>query len=139
MFEITRTAGEVLRRVEGEATLRGANLRGADLAGANLRGANLRGANLRGADLREANLRGADLCDADLGEHRVLRIDGLLWPVIITPTDLSIGCERHTHAAWAAFGTRDLAAMDGKNAVEFWREHKKWLLERCAWAAESPE
>ena len=48
------------------ANLRGANLRGAYLCGANLYGANLCDASLRGANLRGANLRDAYLCGANL-------------------------------------------------------------------------
>ena len=64
-------AKTVTEALEGDADLRGADLRDADLCGANLRGADLRGADLRdanlcGANLRDANLRGANLRGADL-------------------------------------------------------------------------
>jgi hypothetical protein len=66
----------------GDANLRGANLGGADLRGADLRDANLRGANLGGADLRDANLRGANLGGADLrgADLRPFRDD--IWAVL---------------------------------------------------------
>jgi len=55
----------------GDADLRGTDLRDADLIGANLRrtdltDANLTGADLRGANLTDADLRGANLTDAYL-------------------------------------------------------------------------
>ena len=59
-------AKTVTEALEGDADLRGADLRDADLCGANLRGADLRGANLCGANLCGADLRDANLCDADL-------------------------------------------------------------------------
>ena len=112
------------------ANLYGANLRGADLTDANLTDANLYGANLYGADLRDANLTGANLQG-----QSILQIDGLHWPVLITPEYLQIGCEKHPHEDWRSFDDRRIAEMDGKEALKFWKENKDWLLARCDWAA----
>jgi hypothetical protein len=136
------------------ANLRGANLRGADLYGANLRGANLRGAdlyganlygaNLRGADLYGANLRGADLYGANLyganlrganleGEKLAIApvlIGGLTWDVCISESYMRIGCQRHTHGEWKEFDDESIAGMSG-NALEFWNQHKAWILAAC--------
>ena len=148
----SRFTGNVLKEVDAadlrgadlcDADLRGANLRGADLRGANLRGADLRGANLLGADLREADLRGADLRDANLlganlrGEKLKsipVFICGLTWFVTVTNEYLTIGCQRHTHAEWAAFSDEQIAGMaDG--ALDFWQMWKPSLLSVCAFQA----
>ena len=140
------------------ANLRGANLRGAYLRGANLRGANLEEAYLRGADLRGANLRGANLEGADLGgadlrgayreganlERANLRgakwadkvtiskipiqLTGLRWPVTILDAHLQIGCQLHSLYDWVQFDDAAIAAMDGREALRFWRGHKEVLM-----------
>ncbi|MGL5218508.1 MAG: pentapeptide repeat-containing protein [Plesiomonas shigelloides] len=133
------------------ANLRGANLRGANLRGANLRGAHLRGANLRGADLYGANLHGADLYDANLyganlhgadlydanldGEKLTkppIQINNLHWFVLISEDYLRIGCQRFTHEEWRDFDNRQIAEMDGREALKFWAAWKAPLLAMCA-------
>jgi hypothetical protein len=138
----------------GGAYLRGADLRGAYLRGADLRGAYLRGADLRGADLRGAYLGGADLGDADLrgadlrgaylggaylggaylgGEKLAiapLSFTGLYWDVLITESYMTIGCQRHEHAAWKQFSDEEIAEM-ADNASAFWKQNKTWLLAAC--------
>jgi len=133
-----------------DANLRGANLRYADLRGADLCGANLRDADLRGADLCDADLRGADLCDANLcgadlrgadlcganlrGEKLKsipVFIYGLKWFVTVTNEFLTIGCQRHTHAEWAAFSDEQISDMD-EGALNFWQMWKPSLLSVCA-------
>jgi uncharacterized protein YjbI with pentapeptide repeats len=127
------------------ADLSDANLSGADLSRANLYGASLYGASLSGADLSGVNLRGADLYGASLygaslsgatidGEKikiNPLCITGLHWWVLITDGFMRIGCQRHSHAEWAAFDDAAIAAMDG-NAAEFWAENKLGLMAMCA-------
>ena len=127
------------------ANLRGANLTGAELYSAELTGANLAHANLTGAkltsakltdaDLTEAGLTGANLYGADLQGQGILQINGLHWPVLVTPGHLQIGCEKHPHDDWRSFDNRRIAEMDGKEALKFWHENKDWLLDRCDWAA----
>ena len=122
------------------ANLRGANLRAADmrdadmrdaeLCGADLRGANLRGADLRGADLRCADLLGANLCGEKLKSIPVF-IYGLKWFVTVTNEFLTIGCQRHTHAEWAAFSDEQISDMD-EGALNFWQMWKPSLLSVCA-------
>ena len=120
------------------ADLRGADLSGADLSGADLRGADLRGADLRSADLRSADLRGALLSGADLRgailsdailsdailpkNYRIGRLDFGGWPVTVTPTETSIGCQRHANAAWLNADPSWIASMDS-NAAEWWARH----------------
>ena len=117
------------------ANLCGANLRGANLCGANLRGANLCGADLCGADLCGANLRGADLCGANLRGEKLKSIPvfiyGLKWFVTVTNEFLTIGCQRHTHAEWAAFSDEQISDMD-EGALNFWQMWKPSLLSVCA-------
>jgi len=149
-----RFTGNVLKEVDA-ANLRGANLRGANLRGADLRDADLGyadlgyadlcGANLRGANLRGADLRYADLCDADLGYADLcganlcgeklksipVFIYGLKWFVTVTNEFLTIGCQRHTHAEWAAFSDEQISDMD-EGALNFWQMWKPSLLSVCA-------
>ncbi|WP_454917340.1 pentapeptide repeat-containing protein [Xanthobacter sediminis] len=134
----------------GGADLRDADLRGADLGGANLRGADLGGANLRGADLGGADLRGADLRGADLEgakwaagiviQRAPIQIFGLAYPVTILDQHAQIGCQLHSIAAWAAFSGAEIEQIDGRSALEFWRDHKDALLAiaRAAGRGEEP-
>ena len=114
----------------GGAYLRGANLEGANLEGANLGGANLEGAYLRGANLRGANLRGANL----EGEKLTIppaQVISLTWFVLVTPEYMTIGCQRHTHDAWAAFDDDQIQKMEHR-ALGFWQENKAPLMALCA-------
>ena len=116
-----------------DAYLRDAYLSGANLSGANLRDANLSDAYLSGAYLRDANLSGANLSGAKWHNgHPITRIplmvQGLRWSVEIADAHMKIGCQVHSLADWAAFGDSAIAAMDGKDALRFWRAHKDFLL-----------
>ena len=114
------------------ADLHGANLQGANLQGANLQGADLWCADLQGADLHGANLQGADLWCADLQGAdlpAVYRIASLCfggWPITATPTETSIGCERHPNEAWLSWGidAPEIAAMHPR-AVVWWTRHRE--------------
>ena len=115
------------------ANLRGANLVGANLVGANLVGANLDGANLAGAYLVGANLVGANLDGAKLKGGIVInkppiQLFGLHWRVTILDEHMKIGCELHKLSDWAKYDDARIAAMDGRNALRFWRAHKDVLL-----------
>jgi len=121
------------------ANLSGANLYGADLYGADLYGADLSCANLYGANLSGANLYGADLYGADLYGAKIdgeeikklpVQIGGLAWDVLITEGFMRIGCQRHTHEAWAEFGPDEIHDMAG-DATEFWEQWKAILLSIC--------
>jgi len=117
------------------ADLAGVDLSGALLVDADLAGANLSGANLVRANLSGANLTRVNLAVVDLGKKGILQINGLRWPILITPEYMRIGCEKHLHGDWRSFDDRRIAEMDGKEALKFWRDNKDWLLERCEWAA----
>ena len=111
----------------------GADLADAYLAGANLAGANLAGADLAGADLERANLAGADLAGAKWRDGVVIskppiQLYGLHWTVTILDAHMQIGCELHSLAEWAAFNDARIVAMDGRDALRFWRDHKDALL-----------
>ena len=120
-----------------------ANLAGANLAGANLARAHLARAHLAGADLAGADLAGADLADAYLADAYLegakwsgnitltrapLQIYGLRYPITILDAHMQVGCELHTLAEWEAFDDASIVAMDGKDALTFWRAHKSALL-----------
>jgi len=122
-YESTKAA--VVDAVSKRADLRRADLRGAYLQGADLQGADLQGADLRWADLQGADLRGEKLEIAPL----MMQLDR--WDVIITSEYLAIGCQRHTHDAWAKFKRTDISPMaDG--AWDWWKLHKDMLLAACA-------
>jgi hypothetical protein len=117
------------------ANLRDANLRDANLRGANLRGASLSDANLSGADLScsslsDANLSGANLSSASLwncsGERS--RIKSIfvsdVYAITYTSEVLQIGCQKHKFEEWKEFDDRRILEMDGKKALELWREWK---------------
>ena len=122
-------SGMAARFALEKATQSGANLSGAYLSGANLYGANLSGANLYGADLYGANLSGAKIDGEEIKKPPV-QIGGLAWDVLITEGFMRIGCQRHTHEAWAEFGPDEIHDMAG-NATEFWGQWKSILLSIC--------
>jgi hypothetical protein len=103
------------------ANLWGTDLRNTDLRNANLRNANLRDADLRNADLRDADLRGTDLWGADLlGTD--LRIYYGIYTVIVTPSNVQIGCECRTLEQWLALTETDAVNIDDKRVVEAVRQ-----------------
>jgi hypothetical protein len=58
-------------------------------------------------------------------------ISGLLWNVTITDLHMHIGCQFHEIEAWDAFTDEEIVAMDGKDALRFWRENKDILMTRA--------
>jgi len=106
-----------------KATQARANLEGAYLAGAYLAGAYLAGANLAGA-----NLAGAKWRDGVVISKTPIQLYGLHWVVTILDAHMQIGCELHSLAEWAAFDDARIVAMDGRDALRFWRDHKEALL-----------
>ncbi len=134
--------GAYLRGADLEgAYLRGADLSGADLSGADLSGADLSGADLSGADLRGAYLRDADLSGADLSGAEIaddititntpIQLLGLIYDVIIFDKHIKIGCEFHSMADWFCFCDKRIAEMDGKNALNWWRQWNEPLRQIC--------
>ena len=117
-----------------DANLYDANLSGANLYRADLSRANLSRANLYDANLYDANLYGANLSRAKIDGEEIkkppVQIGGLPWPVLITEGFMRIGCQRHTHEAWAEFGPDEIHDMAG-NATEFWGQWKAILLSIC--------
>jgi uncharacterized protein YjbI with pentapeptide repeats len=110
------------------ANLAGANLARANLTGANLACANLAGASLAGANLAYANLAGATWADNITLTRAPLQVYGLRYPITILDAHMQIGCKLHTLAAWEDFDDASIVAMDGKDALTFWRAHKSGLL-----------
>ena len=131
-------SGMEMRAALEKATQERANLAGANLARANLAGANLAGANLAGANLARANLARADLAGADLAGAKwrdgvvisktPIQLYGLHWSVTILDAHMQIGCELHSLAEWSEFDDARIVAMDGRDALRFWRDHKDALL-----------
>ena len=146
------TCANLARANLARANLACANLPGADLTGANLTCANLTRANLACANLTDANLADANLADADLTGANLtdanlaratwrngikitrapIQICGLRWPVMILDNHMEIGCQLHALAEWGAFDDHAIIAMDGRDALKFWRAHKTTLLEIAA-------
>jgi uncharacterized protein YjbI with pentapeptide repeats len=100
----------------------------ANLAGAYLAGANLAGAYLAGANLADAYLAGATWRDGIVINKRPIQLYGLHYVVTILDAHMQIGCELHSLAEWAAFDDARIVAMDGRTALQFWRDHKDALL-----------
>ena len=57
-----------------------------------------------------------------------IQLFGLRWRVTILEKHMQIGCELHKLSDWAKYDDARIAAMDGRNALRFWRAHKDVLL-----------
>ena len=70
----------------------------------------------------EANLYGANLPP----NYRIASLCFGGWPITATPTETSIGCERHPNEAWLSWGpyAPEIAAMH-PNAVAWWTRHRE--------------
>lgn len=55
-------------------------------------------------------------------------ISGFRWIITITDKHMRIGCQFHEIEAFEAFTDREIAAVDGKHSLRFWRENKDWLM-----------
>ena len=55
-------------------------------------------------------------------------IPGFRWIITITDKHMRIGCQFHEIEAWDSFTDREIAAMDGKHSLRFWRENKDGLI-----------
>jgi len=114
------------------ADLRNADLRNADLQGSYLQDANLQDANLQGVYLLNANLQGADLLNADLrylvsGNNREIKTIQLgEWQIVITKTEMSIGCQHHPITEWFSFNDNVINEMSD-NALGWWNKNKQIL------------
>ncbi len=119
----------VVNAVKSEAYLSEAYLLGANLSGAGLSGADLSGADLSGADLSCADLSGADL-SGEILAIAPISILNLTWNILISEQYLKIGCKRHTHDEWKAFGDAKIKSMESR-ASDFWNANKVWILAAC--------
>ncbi|OGV35851.1 MAG: hypothetical protein A2X48_14620 [Lentisphaerae bacterium GWF2_49_21] len=117
------------------ANLYSANLDSANLDSANLVRANLVRANLDSANLYSANLDSANLNGAKYGDFTIkklpIQISNIGYYVLIFETHMKIGCELHTHDEWKNFTNREIAEMDGKKALAFWKQYKSLLVGFC--------
>ena len=127
-----RTRHVLENAVDSGAYLSSANLSDANLSGAYLSSANLSDANLSGANLSDAYLSDAKWCNGITINYAPLQLSGLHWMVYILDNHMQIGCELHTLAEWAEFDDARIVAMDGKDALRFWRSHKAALLSLAA-------
>ena len=126
--------GAILNR----ASLDGASLYGAILNRASLDGASLDGANLYGANLYGANLDGANLNRASGINDWIKFAQIERYAISYTAEMIQIGCQRHTHAEWAAFTDAEIRAMDGKAALDWWGKYKDWLFATIALCPAQP-
>jgi hypothetical protein len=55
-------------------------------------------------------------------------LSGLEWHVTICDSIMTIGCQTHHLKDWECFTDTQIIAMDGKNALRFWRKNKDFLL-----------
>jgi len=60
-----------------------------------------------------------------------LFLAGLTWPVTITDSHMTIGCQTHSLTEWWSYDNRTIIAMDSRNALKFWRAHKAMLRGLC--------
>ena len=60
-----------------------------------------------------------------------IQLLGLTYGVIIFDDHIKIGCEFHSIVEWFAFSDREIAEMDGREALSFWHQWKNTLLEIC--------
>ncbi|HBC89559.1 MAG TPA: hypothetical protein DCZ94_21690 [Lentisphaeria bacterium] len=108
---------------------------GVSLSYANLYSANLVRANLDSANLYSANLDSANLNGAKYGDFTIkklpIQISNIGYYVLIFETHMKIGCELHTHDEWKNFTNREIAEMDGKKALAFWKQYKSLLVGFC--------
>ena len=90
---------------------------------------------LRGAYLGGANLSGANLSDKFGNKITLqktpLQLLGLTWDVLIFDQHMKIGCQFHSLHEWEAFSDREIIAMDGRNAKEFWDTNKEAIFALC--------
>jgi uncharacterized protein YjbI with pentapeptide repeats len=115
------------------ANLPRARMQYARMPHAKMRGANMQGVNLMCANLKNANMEGADITGAILWDcigdgKRIKNIDGLFYEIAYTAEVLQIACINHTIKKWKNFTDDEIYRMDGDNALEFWKEHKDYIL-----------
>ena len=58
--------------------------------------------------------------------------------VTIIEGHIEIGCQFHPIGAWSAFDDAAIAAMGGRDALRFWREHKAVIMALAAPFAAMP-
>ena len=128
LFSFEATDEQQASGIAMRCALEAANLSDANLSDAYLSGANLRGANLRGAYLSDANLSGAKWCGIIINRAPLHIGIPHQWTITILDDHMQIGCELHSLADWRTFDDARIVAMDGRNALRFWRTYKAALL-----------
>ena len=97
--------------------------------GGEFRGGEFWGGEFRGGAFLGGEFRGGEFW----GEYLTTNpqtVYGLRWIVYVTPMQMQIGCERHSHEEWKAFRDETINNMD-IDALAFWNEYKAALLALC--------
>lgn len=81
----------------------------------------------------EAIIRGTARVHNDIIEkgNDVINISGAPYNITITPKWMKIGCQCHTKVAWFNFKDKEIYAMDGSPALDFWKVWKPILKKIC--------
>jgi hypothetical protein len=80
-------------------------------------------ANLDGASLIRANLNGANGVNDYV---KCIQID--TYPITYTADLMQIGCQRHGLTDWANFSDAEIRAMDGVEALAWWKKYSAWIF-----------
>ena len=104
-------------------------------------GGNFRGGNFCGGNFRGGNFCGGDFWGGDFRGEKLTKnpqtLYGLKWVVYITKEQMQIGCQRHSHAEWEAFGHDEIKRM-ASGAFDFWMTWRTPLLMMCMQHREEP-
>ncbi len=125
-------------------TIRGGDIRGGDIRGGDIRGGDIWGGTIWGGtiwggdiwggtiwggDIRGGDIRGGTIRGGDIVKDSPIYIGGLQWNITIKSTHITIGCEHHTHKEWDKFSDKRILEMAGKDALKFWKSHKKTIIQ----------
>ena len=103
--------------------LDGANFSDANLACSNFTNASLFGVNLSGANLSGAILDGVDIRYA-IGNSREVKTFQLpKYNIIITKTDMAIGCKQFSIEEWFSFDDEEIELLS-IDALSYWNTYK---------------
>ena len=57
-----------------------------------------------------------------------ISITNLKYQTTITDNHLRVGCEMHTFEEWNKFSDKRILAMEGKEALKWWKAHKPLIM-----------
>ncbi len=110
------------------ANLSYADLSHADLSHADLSHADLSFVNFSHANLSFVNLSYADLRDVIGNKQEITTLQTSRYIINYTNTIIQIGCKNTSIEDWFSFSDRDILAMDGKEALVWWKKWKPILM-----------